>query len=193
MIGLTLKFRRQQIKMTLKMLSERTGLSIGYLSNVERELTSPTIENLQLICNAMSIDLVDVIQSMETFHYVIRHGERQVMFGQDAFVHYEMLTGDYQKIKGFTQDISAEYTGNEVSWGHEMDECGVVIEGSVDVKINDTVYTVNPGDSIYLPAHTTHSFSRPHNQEHCLIYWFRDNTRNTYLKNSECNEKNREI
>lgn len=175
MIGKKLKFQRNQAKLTLKDLSERTGLSIGYLSNIERDLTSPTLDNLQLICNSMSIDMITVISGANSFNPCIRKDERKVMFGTDSRIHYQMLTGENLKLRGFCQILPAGYDDAVTSWGHEMDECGVVIEGVLHLEIDGVPYVLEPGDSVYLLAHTVHKFKRL-SEEDCVIYWFRDNT-----------------
>lgn len=175
MIGQKLKYQRNKAKLTLKDLSERTGLSIGYLSNIERGLTSPTLENLQLICNAMSIDMLAVINSTISFNPCIKKSERKVMFGNESQIFYQMLTGENMKLRGFCQIIPANYDDEVTTWGHEMDECGVVIEGGLFMEIDGVPYSLEPGDSVYLPAHTVHKFKRT-SEGDCIIYWFRDNT-----------------
>jgi len=144
MIGKKLKFQRNQAKLTLKELSERTGLSIGYLSNIERDLTSPTLDNLQLICNSMSIDMITVISGANSFNPCIRKNERKVMFGTDSRIHYQMLTGENLKLRGFCQILPAGYDDAVTSWGHEMDECAVVIEGTLHIEIDGVPYVLEP-------------------------------------------------
>ena len=54
-VGERLKAIRKSKCITLQELSKRTELSIGLLSNVERDLRSPTIVNFHKICNALGI------------------------------------------------------------------------------------------------------------------------------------------
>ena len=63
-IGNRIKYLRKKRNLTLQQLTEITGLSTGYLSNLERNLTSPTLINLQQICEALSINITDLLNSL---------------------------------------------------------------------------------------------------------------------------------
>ena len=56
-IGARLKALRTAKKVTIKSLSESTGLSVGFISNIERDVNNPTINSLMKICGALDIDL----------------------------------------------------------------------------------------------------------------------------------------
>ena len=60
-LGEKIKTIRKNKDYTLKQLSEITGLSIGFLSNIERDLNSPSINNLQQICSALGINLMEIL------------------------------------------------------------------------------------------------------------------------------------
>ena len=56
-IGLRIKALRTEKKYTLKYLSEQTGLSIGFLSQFERGLTSIAIDSLEKIAQVLEVEL----------------------------------------------------------------------------------------------------------------------------------------
>ena len=146
MIGDKVKDARKKANVTLKKLSEQTNLSIGYLSNIERNVTSPTLENLQLVCNALAVDMVDLINSSVSFNPVIRKNERKEMYGSNTSLRYEMLTGEGQKLRGFAQTFSKEHQNHEVTYGHPIDELGIVIKGSLYMELDGTPYYLNEGE-----------------------------------------------
>ena len=73
-IGTRLKALRTAKKTTIKALSEATGLSVGFISNIERNVNNPTINSLMKICKALDTDLqtffslpaADSIKKLET-------------------------------------------------------------------------------------------------------------------------------
>ena len=60
-LGGRLKALRKKRLLTITQLALYTGLSVGYLSNVERGQSSPTVENLGKICRGLGVSVVDVL------------------------------------------------------------------------------------------------------------------------------------
>ena len=60
-IGSRIKEIRKQKNITIQKLSQFTDLSVGYLSNLERNQASPTLNNLQKICVALDISVRDLL------------------------------------------------------------------------------------------------------------------------------------
>ena len=57
MIGSRLKEERLQQKLTLKQLSEKVGLSIGYLSQVERGYGTLSLSALKKLSSALGLEM----------------------------------------------------------------------------------------------------------------------------------------
>ena len=76
-LGEKIKTIRKNKDYTLKQLSEITGLSIGFLSNIERDLNSPSINNLQQICSALGINLMEILDEEIASNPVTRAAERE--------------------------------------------------------------------------------------------------------------------
>jgi transcriptional regulator with XRE-family HTH domain len=66
MMGEELRQAREQAGLTQEELSFRAGLSRPYISQLERNLKSPTVETLFLICDALGISASEVIGRVET-------------------------------------------------------------------------------------------------------------------------------
>ena len=62
-LGERIRENRKKKMMTIKSLSEYTGLSVGYLSMLEQNKTTPTIDNLARICESLEISIVDILES----------------------------------------------------------------------------------------------------------------------------------
>ena len=61
-IGQRIKEIRKSKSITIQKLSQFTDLSVGYLSNLERNQASPTLSNLQRICVALGISIRDLLR-----------------------------------------------------------------------------------------------------------------------------------
>ena len=62
-IGTKIKKYRKDKKYTLKMLSEQTGLSIGFLSQLERGMTTIAIDSLANVARVLGVELADFFES----------------------------------------------------------------------------------------------------------------------------------
>ena len=67
-VGNRIKDIRKKKSLTITELAKYTDLSVGYLSNIERNQTSPTLRNLSTICSALNISLRDIITAVSYTH-----------------------------------------------------------------------------------------------------------------------------
>lgn len=78
-IGAKLKQYRKEKGYTIKMMSEYTGLSVGYLSTVEQDKTSLTINNLMNICEVLRVEPAWLLTSDTTKKLIVRKEEQRVV------------------------------------------------------------------------------------------------------------------
>ena len=77
-IGQRIKEIRKSKSITIQKLSQFTDLSVGYLSNLERNQASPTLNNLQRICVALGISIRDLLSPSGEERTLIRQEEQQL-------------------------------------------------------------------------------------------------------------------
>jgi transcriptional regulator with XRE-family HTH domain len=65
MLGRELRRARTGAGLTQEQLSFRAGLSRPYISELERDMKSPTLETLFLLCEALGISAVDLVGRVE--------------------------------------------------------------------------------------------------------------------------------
>ncbi|MBN2285266.1 MAG: helix-turn-helix transcriptional regulator [Tissierellales bacterium] len=171
LVGSRLKKIRKSKSLTLKQLSKLTGLSIGFLSNLERQSTSPTLEQLQQICLALEINMMDLLESTQNENFVVKKSDRKKIYNNDAKVCYETLTQGERKLGGVCMTISnnAGYADNAM-WQHSFDEIGIVISGEMVLIVDEVEHLLQEGDAIYISAHTPHKYYNP-KDENCVSYW----------------------
>lgn len=173
-IGMRISRLRKAKRLTLKEMAEYTGLSVGFLSNLETGKTSPTIDNLRMVASALQMDILDLICYEKQIKKIVREDERRVNqypaynmtvevinFGVNNQI-YEMITIEPGKIK--LGPMSR----------HLYPETCTVLEGELTVELDEEVYKLHKNDSIYIPENVSH---RIYNDggDRSLSYW-------TYLK-----------
>ncbi|HKL11459.1 MAG TPA: cupin domain-containing protein [Clostridia bacterium] len=180
-VGSRLRDIRKGKSLTLKQLSEFTGLSIGFLSNLERHSTSPTLEQLQQICLALEVNMVELLESTQKENAVVKKEDRKKIFNNEMKVCYETLTQGNRNLGGVCITISnnASYMENAM-WQHSFDEIGIVISGEMVVIVNDVEHLLKEGDTVYISAHTPHKYYNP-KDENCVSYWVFQNPTNSFI------------
>lgn len=171
-LGEKIKFYRKDKGLTLKELSQITGLSVGFISNIERNQNSPSVSNLQQICTALNINLMEIIQDGAEKSPVLKKVERKKIFSsQEENTKIELLTKGTNNLNGIAITIDGNSAYSDLSWGHNYDEIGVVVRGSLEIELEDKVYTLGEGDSIYLEKFSPHRYRNPNNDTN-VTFWF---------------------
>jgi len=70
-LGSILRDKRKKKRLTLKVVAEKAGISEGFLSQVENDVNSPSVDTLVNICNAIGIHAGDVLKRAEKQDRVI--------------------------------------------------------------------------------------------------------------------------
>lgn len=170
-IGENIKLRRKGMGLTLQQVADETGLSIGFLSNMERNLCSPTISALQKICEALGTEMFAVLRPSSEERIVVKRDERNEMFySSTSKVKYEAIVDGDKRIKGccITLEPGADY--GPVAKGHlKEDELLVVAKGTMEIELNGVKYILNEGDSIYIEMGIPHKYINIGDKE-CVLY-----------------------
>ncbi|MFZ5945628.1 MAG: helix-turn-helix domain-containing protein [Bacillota bacterium] len=160
LLGERIKKIRKQRNMTLQDLSDVSGLSIAFISKVERGLTSPTFSALLEISKSLEVDLVELVDLVQTSEEkpVIKKNERiQMCPTADGHLRLELGTQGSRKMKGLW--ITLQPGATDISIGHPEEEVGAIIRGRLQVTIGKDTYVLEEGDTLYIGAHVQHSLT----------------------------------
>lgn len=172
-IGRRIKYIRKMKNKTLRQVSDESGLSVGYLSNLERGINSPTIDQLQKICSNLAVNITNILSSEQmNTGCVIKAGERKLLYlEENDLVKYQLLVEGENDIEGICITIKDGVDYEKASWGHGYDEIGIVITGKLCIEMMDAEYILEAGDSIYIKKNILHTF-RNAGKDECVSHWF---------------------
>lgn len=170
-IGQRIKEIRKNKSITIQKLSQFTDLSVGYLSNLERNQASPTLNNLQRICVALGISIRDLLSPSGEERTLIRFDE-QMSYDYDEYK-LKIRRLDFGKKRGIYEFSTYDPDSKDAppSWGlHPYAEVGVVLEGTMEVNLDGTIYILEAGDSIYIKPNLYHTM-RNAGDTPCRSFW----------------------
>ena len=162
-IGARLRHAREAGRLSLADVEARTGLTKGFLSKVERDASSPSVANLVAICDAIGLPMADLFAVPRTT--LIRHADRPSLEGlpKASAVRDTLITPETERHVTVLETVVA----NGGSGGDELhtmpSECEVcfVLEGEIEVMIEDGTYALGPGDALTFGAAVPHTWRAP--------------------------------
>lgn len=154
-IGKSIRKLRLQKGLTLEELASRSELSKGFLSQLERDLTSPSIATLEDILEALGSNLADFFSDAK---------DEQLTFGKNDFFTSEKEGYAITWIVPNTQKNEMEPILLELPAGgesfelapHTGEEFGIVLEGTVALICDGKRYPLRRGETFYLHGKTFH-------------------------------------
>lgn len=147
--------------LTLADLAHKSGFSVGFLSQVERGLTNPSINSLRRIALALECPLTTFFdESSSTNGPVVRKHERRVLVNTDSRLTYQLLSRDLnRRIELLLTQLEIGATSADAPMAHKGDEAALVLQGEGRFEVGDKTYDLKEGDSIYILENTPHRFT----------------------------------
>ncbi len=172
-IGERIKALRTEQGMTLTELGEKVALSVSYLSQIERDKTTPSLSTLMDIAKALNVGLRYFFETEAEAAYVVRADEGQADFAPDSSTVCLRLVPEVgsSKIEAFRVVLQphtsphqlAPFTGEEFSF---------VVSGKLTLSVGDEQFVLDAGDSIHYDALQPHCWCNA-GDEPCVIIWGR--------------------
>ena len=165
-IGQKIKDLRSAQKLTLQELASRSGLSTGFLSQLERGLSTVAVDSLAKIATALGSDIGAFVAATRpaSAAVVTRTHERPLMrVENNGFVHY--LLSRNLKGKSFVPRLldilprGQEADEEIVTYPHEGEELVYVLEGVLTLILGSERHELYPGDSAHYTSTQAHNLS----------------------------------
>lgn len=163
-IGARIKELRKEKNMTLKQLSDLSGLSSGFLSQLERGISSIAIDSLGKIADILGVNISSFFHDMKAVDSdpVVRSFDAsctqvspqiiQFILSKDITA-FDSLSRIFHLMPFANIDVN-----NLEMYSHEGEEFIYVLEGVVSVFIGDSRYCLYPGDSIQVKSDKPHNW-----------------------------------
>jgi transcriptional regulator with XRE-family HTH domain len=162
-IGEAIRYYRKKRGLTAEKLAEYVGVSQSMISQMERGQTAPSLDTLWKLSYFLEEPVFSFFESIEDKAVtVIRKGEHKRITMSRPEVWYEMLSPNRdKKWKFFKMIIDPGENKDQPLMLHKGEESGYVIDGELEVKIEEETYLLREGDSISFESTLPHSFHNP--------------------------------
>ena len=171
-IGEKIKRLRLQRGLTQEELADRCELSKGFISLLERDLTSPSIATLTDVLECLGTDLAA---------FFTEHAEEKLVFSEDdtyikedgetlrGSIRWLVPTAQKNEMEPILVEMAA---GGETEWDnpHEGEEFGYVLAGAVQIELGDRIVKARKGESFYFKTTEPHRLLNP-GKAPCRFLW----------------------
>ena len=152
------QLRRLRLKAhrTLKGVAEATGLSISFISALERGGSGASIASLRLLAGAYGVSMRELFGAdLDQASPLVRSDERPVMQWENGVRFEEMASGEKVMDPSFIKVPPG--AGSEGFYSHNGEEFIHIISGTLNVELRDQeTHVLAPGDTLYFPSTTPH-------------------------------------
>ncbi|MGX9353100.1 helix-turn-helix domain-containing protein [Shimia sp. W99] len=157
-LGNLIRKCRQQRKLTLKELCDKAGVSVGYLSQVERGNATPSLGTLAQIARALDLGLDYFVARPKPGDAVSYAAQRRKFSISDSSVTYEALSTDFpgHELSAFIMNCPPGFQSE--TFQHEGEEFIYVLSGSIEKSLDGETFTLREGDSLHYNGMTPHSW-----------------------------------
>jgi transcriptional regulator with XRE-family HTH domain len=182
-LGNEIRQLRKVRGITLQQLALATGKSVGFLSQVERNLTLPSVAALQDISEALAVHIGWFFPEdpsgdpAEREHVVRRQNRRRLTYSELSGTEYlglhdELLSANLngQLALGISRYEPGASTGDD-SYAHDGEEAGLVLSGQLQLTIDGRVHLLQAGDSFSFESKLQHRYVNPSASDETLVIW----------------------
>ncbi|MFN8456688.1 MAG: helix-turn-helix domain-containing protein [Anaerolineae bacterium] len=166
-LGGKIREQRKARGLTLTELAEQCGISPSFLSQIERDQATPSVGTLHNIADVFHLPLGAFFEDpgptngslppAGTAAKVVRADQRKILIYPGSGIRNELLSPDLQRdIQMMWVVMPPGTSTGDIPLVHAGEECGVLLQGQVEVWAGDEYYVLNPGDAIYQKSTIPH-------------------------------------
>jgi transcriptional regulator with XRE-family HTH domain len=164
-IGEQIRELRRLKRLTLQQLADALGISIGYLSQIERDRTKLPIGTLRSICDVLGVHITWFFPangggSPDERQFVVRSKNRRRMSFTGLGINEELLS---PTLSGPLELLMStiEPGADSGEYHHDGHEAGLLVEGELELWISGRLYRLEPGDSFSFKSSEPHRCRNP--------------------------------
>lgn len=154
-LGKKLKELRLQNDLTLEELASRSELTKGFLSQVERNLTSPSISTLEDILEALGSNLSEFFNEEKEEQIVFKEEDFFVDEKDEYKIEWVIPNAQKNEMEPIMLSIMPHAQSMEIT-SHSGEEFGIVLLGSVTLVRGNKKYKIKQNETFYLDGKTSH-------------------------------------
>ena len=168
-IGEHVYTRRKELGFSLRELGEKAGVTAGFLSQVENDQVSPSLNSLQKIATALQVPMFYFL-SDEQGSQVVKAHQRSKLYFQDSKIGYDLLTPDFtRKMMAFIIHMEPHAKRIALPLAKPNEQWMYVQQGQLKIVVGEDTHILEEGDTIYYDGDLLSEFCSNSDEELTIL------------------------
>jgi len=167
-IGPRLRQLRTKRGVSLAEVAEAAGISVGFLSALERSQMSASVGTLRRLARYYRTNILDFFDPSESNTRLVHPSKRKVLEAGEG-VRMELLAWGNTVMEPHLFRVAPQ-AGSGESYSHEGEEFLFVLRGELRIDLAGEEYHLKRGDSFYFESSTPHHWKNPGRQETWILW-----------------------
>jgi DNA-binding transcriptional MerR regulator/quercetin dioxygenase-like cupin family protein len=167
-IGAHLRQLRARRHLSLAQVAREVGISVGFLSALERSQMSGSVGTLRKLARFYKTNILEFFDADGAGSRQVRPSERKVLEAGEG-VRMELLAWGNTVMEPHLFRIAPD-AGCGDSYAHEGEEFIYILRGDLEITVAGERYRLKPGDSFYFESATPHRWKNPGRKETWVLW-----------------------
>src|SRR6202051_4688003 len=167
-IGAHLRQLRARRKLSLAQVAKAVGISVGFLSALERSQMSGSVGTLRKLARFYKTNILDFFDATGASSRRVQPAQRKVLEAGPG-VRMELLAWGNTVMEPHLFRV-APGAGSGDSYSHEGEEFLYILRGALNITLENEEYRLKAGDSFYFESATPHHWKNPGRAEAWLLW-----------------------
>lgn len=171
-LGADLRALRKARGMTLIALADALGKSVGWLSQVERDLSAPAVADLRAMAQVLDVSVSSLFRTASApgeEGLIVRADARRPIGSRVAGSTEQLLSPDLTDDFEMIHSVFEPRAALTAATSRPTQEVGYIVSGQLDLWIDDTLFHLSAGDSFRIRGHH-YRWANPHDVP-CVAIW----------------------
>jgi transcriptional regulator with XRE-family HTH domain len=170
-VGARLRSLRRERGLTIEQVASATRLTKGFISQLERDTTTPSLSSLARICDALGVRMGDVFESASgEMARLVRRGDRQEAAWNPN--HFLLSPAQERRLQAIESEIPPGGSSGDEPYSFPGDvEFVYVFSGRLELHVGEDSYRLEAGDALTYPLREPHRWANPSRDEPAHVLW----------------------
>ncbi len=177
-VGRRIRDLRRARELSLETVAARTNLSIGFISQIERGLSSPSLRVLATLADVLGVGIAALFGARpsgesSTGGVVTRQQQRAELKLWRTGISKQLLSpaGSENRLNLFLVHMEPGGSTGDELYAHDGEEAGLVLEGEMTLTVDAETWSLKTGDSFRFASRRPHRFSNPADDAKAVVLW----------------------
>lgn len=165
-VGSRIRRLREERGLTVSAFAKDVGVSSGLISQVERNITDPSLETLRRIAQSLQVPMFNLFQDDASTDpvRVVRRDGRMSIRSPHGHLTYSRVSAGAGALEVLEGVLDPGGSSSDALWSHPSEECVLVLAGELTVHVGDERWLIAEGDSCSFDSRLPHRYSNPTDQ-----------------------------